>query len=113
MQNDLIQCNHLYKYYQMGGMELTALADINLTIKSSEHIAVLGPSGSGKSTLMNILGCLDSPSKGDYILSGQDVSHLSRNELAYVRNYKIGFIFQSFNLLAHATAMENVMLPLV
>jgi len=113
MTTPLITCKDVYKYYQMGGTQLVALRDINLTVNAGEHIAILGPSGSGKSTLMNILGCLDSPSKGQYSLSGEDVSDLTRNELAYVRNYKIGFIFQSFNLLSHATSLENVMLPLV
>jgi len=113
MAEPLIQCDNLYKFYEMGGKQFAALDQIQLTVNPGEHIAVLGPSGSGKSTLMNILGCLDSPSQGKYFLSGKDVSDLSRNELAFVRNYKIGFIFQSFNLLAHATALENVMLPLV
>jgi putative ABC transport system ATP-binding protein len=108
----LIHCQHIYKHYAMGKNQLEILHDINLEIQAGEYIAIVGPSGSGKSTLMNILGCLDTPSQGKYFLQGNEVSHLSKNELATVRNRKIGFIFQSFNLLAHATALENVALPL-
>lgn len=97
----------------MGDTKIEALRGINMQVKHGENIAILGPSGSGKSTLMNILGCLDSPTLGQYFLDKRDVSRLSRNELAEVRNRKIGFIFQSFNLLAHATALENIALPLV
>lgn len=109
----LIACQQLGKTYIMGENTLDALKSINLTVSHGEYIAILGPSGSGKSTLMNMLGCLDSPSSGTYFLDGNDVSHLKRNELAFIRNQKIGFIFQSFNLLAHASALENVALPLV
>ncbi len=112
-ETHLIECKHIDKTYQMGDAIVTALSDIHLTVNRGEHIAILGPSGSGKSTLMNILGCLDKPSKGSYILAGKDVSDLSKNELAIIRNHKVGFIFQSFNLLAYASALENVALPLV
>ena len=97
----------------MGDITVNALSDINLQVKYGEYIAILGPSGSGKSTLMNVLGCLDKPSSGKYFLDNKDVSNLSRNELATVRNQKIGFIFQSFNLLDYCSALENVALPLV
>ena len=97
----------------MGDITVNALSDINLQVKYGEYIAILGPSGSGKSTLMNVLGCLDKPSSGKYFLDNRDVSDLSRNELATVRNQKIGFIFQSFNLLDYCSALENVALPLV
>lgn len=109
----LIDCRQICKSYQMGDTKIEALRGINMQVKHGENIAILGPSGSGKSTLMNILGCLDSPTLGQYFLDKRDVSRLSRNELAEVRNRKIGFIFQSFNLLAHATALENIALPLV
>lgn len=97
----------------MGNITVSALIDINLTINSGEFISILGPSGSGKSTLMNILGCLDAPTSGQYYLQGKDVSDLSRNKLATIRNQHIGFVFQSFNLLAYGNAMDNVALPLV
>jgi len=97
----------------MGEVKITALQNVNVTVRYGEHIAILGPSGSGKSTLMNILGCLDIPSSGLYCLDNKEITHLSKNELAAIRNRKIGFVFQSFNLLAHATALENVALPLV
>lgn len=111
--NELIRCDNISKHYWMGDTQVQALKSISLTVAKGEYIAVLGPSGSGKSTLMNILGCLDTPSAGEYYLAGQQVNGLTRNELAWVRNVQIGFIFQSFNLLAHASAIENVMLPLV
>lgn len=110
---ELIRCEQLSKTYQMGDTEVSVLKKINLTINSGEYIAVLGPSGSGKSTLMNILGCLDIPTSGNYFLQNKQVNGLTRNELAWIRNVQIGFIFQSFNLLAHSTAIENVMLPLI
>lgn len=97
----------------MGTVIVEALHDINLTVNRGEYMAILGPSGSGKSTLMNILGCLDVPSAGQYFLAQQEVGKLNRNQLAHIRNHQIGFIFQSFNLLAHANALENVALPLV
>jgi len=109
----LIKLQDIEKTYQMGKVKVCALKNINLTIKHGEYMAILGPSGSGKSTLMNIIGCLDSPSNGKYFLDQQDVSGLKRNELAKVRNQKIGFIFQSFNLLDYGTALDNVALPLV
>ncbi len=109
----LIQCQQLRKVYSMGQVAVEALRGVDVEIKRGEQIAILGPSGSGKSTLMNLLGCLDSPTSGRYWLDGKDVSHLKKNELAWIRNQKIGFIFQNFNLLSHATALENVALPLV
>lgn len=109
----LITCQQLCKSYQMGTHVLHALRGIDLVINAGEYIAILGPSGSGKSTLMNLLGCLDTPTSGHYILTGRDVSRLSRNELADIRNKQIGFIFQSFNLLTHLSALDNVALPLV
>ena len=105
--------NHISKSYQMGDILVKALNDIDLTIEPGEFIAILGPSGSGKSTLMNIIGCLDNPSSGQYCIDGKDVSQLSRQELATIRNREIGFIFQSFNLLDYASALENVSLPLI
>lgn len=113
MSNTLIHCEQLQKSYLMGQTPIKILHGIDLKVQRGEHIAILGPSGSGKSTLMNILGCLDIPTSGNYVLDGKEVSHLTKNELALVRNQKIGFVFQSFNLLAHATALENVALPLV
>ncbi len=109
----LIKCEKIIKHYNLGKVTVPALRGIDLQVKSGEYIAILGPSGSGKSTLMNILGCLDNPDEGYYLLDDEDVTHLDRNQLAYVRNKKIGFIFQDFNLLGHATSLENVMLPLV
>ena len=107
-KSGLIKLENIYKTYQMGEHQLHALDNVNLSIDYGESIAILGPSGSGKSTLMNILGCLDSPSSGLYFLDGHDVSNLTRNELAQVRNRKVGFIFQSFNLLDYCSALENV-----
>lgn len=111
--NKLIELQNINKHYAMGSITVNALSDIHLCINEGEYVAILGPSGSGKSTLMNVLGCLDQPSSGRYILSGQDVSLLKRNQLAKVRSKKIGFIFQSFNLLDYATALDNVCLPLI
>ena len=113
MNNELIKCINISKSYQMGESKLQVLKNINLTFQHNEYIAILGPSGSGKSTLMNLIGCLDTPSSGQFILNGKDVSHLQKNELAKIRNQTIGFVFQSFNLLPHASALENVALPLV
>ena len=110
---NLIILNSLYKTYKMGEIEVNALQDINLNIGHGEYVSILGPSGSGKSTLMNILGCLDSPSSGSYLLDSEDVGILKRKQLSKIRNFKIGFIFQSFNLLNYATAIDNVALPLV
>jgi putative ABC transport system ATP-binding protein len=109
----LIQLRDLAKIYQSGDSEFAALHDVNLNIERGEFVAISGSSGSGKSTLMNLLGCLDSPSRGNYLLADRDVAQLSRIELARVRNEFIGFVFQSFNLLARTTAAENVELPLI
>jgi putative ABC transport system ATP-binding protein len=110
---DIVSLETVYKIYQMGDVQVTALNGISMTIKKGEFVAVMGASGSGKSTLMNILGCLDRPSKGKYYLEGVDVSEFSKNELADIRNKKLGFIFQSFNLLSRTTVLENIELPLV
>jgi len=109
----VIEIHGLTKVYSMGEVEVRALAGVDLLVDVGEFIAVMGPSGSGKSTLMNILGCLDRPSDGTYKLDGIDVSTLNRDERAVIRNAKIGFVFQSFNLLARTSAVENVELPLI
>src|SRR5688572_29361968 len=109
----LIQLNDLATVYQSGDTEFAALHDVNLTIEPGRLVAITGRSGSGKSTLMNLLGCLDSPTRGNYLLGGRDVAKLSRVELARVRNERIGFVFQNFNLLARTSAAENVELPLI
>ena len=109
----LIELRDLGKIYQSGDSEFAALRDVNLRIERGEFVAITGSSGSGKSTLMNILGCLDSPSKGEYLLADRDVAKQSRIELARVRNEFIGFVFQNFNLLARTSALENVELPLI
>ncbi len=109
----MIECKHISKTYTVGELETTVLNDINFSIGTGEFIAIMGPSGSGKSTLMNIIGCLDSPSSGTYFLDSADVSKLSDDELADIRNKKIGFVFQSFNLLKRAEVLRNVALPLV
>src|SRR3954453_23335999 len=109
----VIQLDNIEKSYFMGTHSLPVLKGIDLTISRNEYVALMGPSGSGKSTLMNILGCLDSPTGGSYILNGKDVSKMSDNDLAEVRNKEIGFVFQQFNLLPRLNAAENVALPLV
>ena len=109
----IIQTQDLKKVYGVGDVEVVALAGVDITIKSGEFVAIMGPSGSGKSTLMNILGCLDRPTYGQYILAGEDVSNLSRKELAVVRSRKLGFVFQSYNLLPRLNALENVELPIM
>jgi len=109
----LIQIEDVSKVYQMGDVQVRALRGVSGRVSQGEFVAIMGASGSGKSTLMNIVGCLDRPSTGKYLLEGREVSHLSRDELAAIRNRTIGFVFQSFNLLSRTTALENVELPLV
>jgi len=109
----LISMRNIWKTYQMGTEELHALRDVSFEVKRNEYLAIIGPSGSGKSTLMNLIGCLDSPSKGEYWINGHLVSEMSDDELARIRNKEIGFVFQTFNLLARATALHNVELPLI
>ncbi|HQM62809.1 MAG TPA: ABC transporter ATP-binding protein, partial [Acidobacteriota bacterium] len=108
-----IKTEELWKTYSMGTVEIQALRGVDFEVKRSEFVAIMGPSGSGKSTLMNLIGCLDTPSKGNYFLNGQLVSQLDDNELAQIRNKEIGFVFQTFNLLARSTALQNVELPLI
>jgi len=110
---EIISIKSIRKTYQIGEEIIHALKDVSLTIYKNEYVALMGPSGSGKSTLMNMLGCLDSPSDGEYILNGLSVAKMSDNELAEVRNKEIGFVFQTFNLLPRATTLDNVALPLV
>lgn len=109
----MIECKNIGKVYASGEMETVALKDINFAIKDGEFVAIMGPSGSGKSTLMHIIGCLDTPTSGKYFIDNRDVSGLSDDELAQIRSKKIGFVFQSFNLLPRATVLRNVALPLV
>jgi putative ABC transport system ATP-binding protein len=109
----VIDIQAIGKTYRIGEVEVHALRSVDLNIKKGEYVALMGPSGSGKSTLMNILGCLDTPSRGTYVLNGTQVSKMTDNELAEIRNKEIGFIFQTFNLLARNTAIDNVALPLV
>ena len=110
---EVIVTSNLWKTYEMGDQKVHALRGVNLRIKHNEYVAIMGPSGSGKSTLMNLIGCLDSPTKGKYWLNGHDVSELNDDELARIRNKEIGFVFQTFNLLARATSLHNVELPLI
>ncbi len=112
MEN-LISLIDLVKHYKVGTYVVKALQSVSIDIKENEYVAIMGPSGSGKSTLMNILGCLDTPTSGSYILNGKDVSQLDDNRLAEIRNKEIGFVFQTFNLLPRYTALENVTLPLI
>ena len=113
MQEAVIDINHLSKIYIMGEQRLHALRDITLSINRNEYVALMGPSGSGKSTLMNVLGCLDTPTGGDYFLNKTNVSQMSDNELAIVRNKEIGFVFQTFNLLPRISSLDNVAIPLI
>jgi putative ABC transport system ATP-binding protein len=109
----LIETRDLWKTYQMGDEQIHALRGVSIQIERGEYVAIMGPSGSGKSTLMNLIGCLDTPSQGTYLLNNKEVSQMTDNELARVRNEEIGFVFQTFNLLPRATALHNVELPLV
>jgi putative ABC transport system ATP-binding protein len=109
----LIEVRDLWKTYVMGSEEIHALRGVSIQIERGEYVAIMGPSGSGKSTLMNLIGCLDTPTKGGYLLNEKQVSQMNDNELAQIRNEEIGFVFQTFNLLPRATALQNVELPLV
>ena len=109
----IISLDHIARQYNVGSEEIFALRNITLEIYKNDYVALMGPSGSGKSTLMNVIGCLDTPTSGEYILNKKAVAHMSDNELAEVRNKDIGFVFQTFNLLPRQTALENVMLPLI
>ena len=113
MPEAMIRTVDLWKTYQMGAEEIHALAGVSFQVRRNEYVAIMGPSGSGKSTLMNLVGCLDTPSRGEYYLNGKLVSAMGDDELAFIRNQEIGFVFQTFNLLARATALQNVELPLV
>ncbi len=112
-EGEVIVTENLWKTYSMGDQEVHALRGVNLRIRHNEYVAIMGPSGSGKSTLMNLIGCLDSPSQGRYWLNSHDVSELDDDQLARIRNKEIGFVFQTFNLLARATSLHNVELPLI
>jgi putative ABC transport system ATP-binding protein len=113
MEDNVIELSNITRHFKIGDTDVYALRGIDLHIKRGEYVAFMGPSGSGKSTLMNILGCLDTPTSGKYMLNGKDVSNLNDNELAEIRNKEIGFVFQTFNLLARNTSLDNVALPLV
>ena len=108
----IAECRNIYKNYSTGKLDVPVLKDVNFTMEEGEYVAIMGPSGSGKSTLMNIIGCLDQPTSGQLLIDGQDVSKCSSNEMADVRLYKLGFVFQNFQLLAGQTALQNVELPL-
>jgi putative ABC transport system ATP-binding protein len=112
-ETTIIEIDRITKVYKMGDIQVTALDEVSLNVQVGEFLAIMGPSGSGKSTLMNILGCLDRSTSGNYLLAGEDVSRMNREQLAHIRNQKIGFIFQSYNLLAQATAIQNVLMPIV
>ena len=109
----IIETHDLWKTYVMGSEEIHALRGVSINIDKGEYVAIMGPSGSGKSTLMNLIGCLDTPSKGSYLLNGKQVSQMNDNELAHIRNQEIGFVFQTFTLLPRASALHNVELPLI
>ena len=109
----LIKTEDLWKVYELGAEKIPAVQSVNLYVEKGEYIAIMGPSGSGKSTLMNLIGCLDTPTKGKYFLNGNLVSEMNDDQLAYIRNKEIGFVFQTFNLLPRATALHNVELPLI
>jgi len=113
MMREIIRIEHIAKVYEMGDEQVFALRDVSLTISENEYVAIMGPSGSGKSTLMNMLGCLDTPSSGTYLFNGNNVNDMDDDDLASIRNKEIGFVFQTFNLLPRATALQNVELPLV
>ncbi len=112
-ENSVILCRNLARHYQVGTQTVQALRSVSLTISRGEYVAIMGPSGSGKSTLMNLIGCLDTPTAGDYILNKIEVSKMTDDELAEIRNKEIGFVFQTFNLLPRYSALENVMLPMI
>jgi len=111
--NSLIKMRGIWKTYQMGTEQLHALKNVSFDVRRGEYLAIIGPSGSGKSTLMNLIGCLDSPTKGEYWINGEQVAEMTDDELAHIRNKEIGFVFQTFNLLSRATALHNVELPLI
>jgi putative ABC transport system ATP-binding protein len=113
LRDPVISLEHIHKTYYMGDIEVHALRGVSLEIQKGEYVAIMGPSGSGKSTMMNIVGCLDHPTRGTYLLDGLDVSKASKADLADIRNQKVGFVFQSFNLVSRTSALENVELPMI